>query len=40
MINSALAEMQAKGEPPLLIQAIALLADDASAAKMLSYLEE
>ena len=40
MINSALAEMQAKGEPPLLMQAIALLADDASAAKMLSYLEE
>ena len=40
MINSALAEMQAKGEPPLLMQAIALLADDASAAKMLGYLEE
>jgi hypothetical protein len=40
MINSALAEMQAKGEPALLMQAIALFADDVSAARMLSYLEE
>ena len=40
MINSALAEMQAKGEPPLLMQAIAQIADDDSAAKMLRYLEE
>ena len=38
MINSALNEMQLKGEPPLLMQAIALLADDASAAKMREYL--
>ncbi len=40
MINTALAEMQRKGEPPLLMQAIALLADEASAARMLGYLEK
>ncbi len=40
MINTALYEMQAKGEPPLLMQAIALLSDDTAAEKMLRYLEE
>ena len=39
MINTALNEMQLKGEPPLLMQAIALLADDASVAKMREYLK-
>jgi hypothetical protein len=39
MVNTALNEMQLKGEPPLLMQAIALLADDASAARMREYLK-
>jgi hypothetical protein len=40
MINTALNEMQLKGEPPLLMQAIALLADDESAAKIRAFLKE
>ena len=40
MISSALAEMQVKGEPLQLIQAMALLADEVTAAKILDYLEQ
>jgi len=40
MINTALNEMQLKGEPPLLMQAIALLAHDESAAKIREFLKE